>query len=349
MKRKTPYIIAKSLIFTLMLGQATAMAADDNLDLFQPSLKRLDNLPRSAEDTARVDLGRHLYYEKRLSMNNQMSCNTCHDLKDYGVDGEAFSMGVDGGRVGRNSPTVYNAFMHLTQFWDGRSPTVEEQAKGPILASKEMGMPSPEFVIGRLKKMPEYADLFKTAFPRSADPVNYQSVGDAIGAFERLLVTPSRFDAYLDGKKNALTAEEVKGFRKFVEVGCATCHNGTLLGGQSYQKAGLVKPWPNQKDLGRFDVTNQEADKFMFKVPSLRNIEKTAPFFHDSTRTTLDEAVRVMGRHQLGVEIPEEDVKSIVTFLKSLTGEIPLEFVAERKLPEAGAAKKPADAAADFE
>ena len=168
-----------------------AMAA-----IFQPPLTALDRLPRSAEDQARVDLGRHLYYEKRLSSNNKIACNSCHLLDKYGVDGLAFSLGVPGKPVGRNSPTTFNAFFHIAQFWDGRAATVEEQAKGPILAGKEMGMPNAAAVVAKLKGIREYPPLFKKAFPRDADPVIYDNVGTAIGPFERNLVTPGRFDAY---------------------------------------------------------------------------------------------------------------------------------------------------------
>lgn len=315
-----------------------AQRADEppDLSIFQPSLKRLDNLPRSQEDNAKVDLGRQLFYEKKLSKDNTLSCNSCHDLKKFGVDGEAFSIGVGGVRVGRNSPTVYNAFAHIAQFWDGRAPTVEEQAKGPILAGKEMAMPSPEAVVTKLKEVPAYRALFRAAFPRAEEPIDYEHVGIAIGAFERYLTTPSRFDAYLDGKQDALTAEELKGARLFIQRGCATCHDGTLVGGQRYQKAGLVKPWPNQADLGRYEITKQAADKFVFKVPSLRNVAETAPYFHDSSASNLTDAVRIMGRHQLGLELPDDEVKAIVAFLETLTGDLPLEFIAPRPLPASG-------------
>lgn len=315
------------------IANASGSAAD--LQIFQPSLKRLDDLPRSAEDNAKVDLGRHLFYEKRLSKDNTLSCNSCHDLNRYGVDGEAFSIGVGNVRVGRNSPTVYNAWGHIAQFWDGRAATLEEQAKGPILAGKEMAMPSPDAVVERLKAIPEYRDLFRAAFPRSPDPITYDNVGLAIGAFERYLATPSRFDDYLNGNPNALTAEELKGLQLFTKHGCTTCHSGTLLGGHIYQKAGLVKPWKNQADVGRFEITRDEKDKFVFKVPSLRNIAKTGPYFHDSSATTLEDAVRIMAEHQLGLQLPPADVKALVAFLESLTGELPKDFIAPRPLTTA--------------
>ncbi len=311
-------------------------ARADEFDLFRPSLKRLDDQPRSAEDQAKVDLGRHLFYEKRISLNNSMSCNSCHDLKRYGVDGETFSKGVPGDRVGRNSPTVYNAYAHIAQFWDGRAATVEEQAKGPILAGKEMAMPNAAEVVKRLKSFPEYAPLFKAAFPRSADAVNYDHVGAAIGAFERNLATPSRWDAFLDGKKDALSTAELAGARLFVTKSCTTCHASTLVGGQAYMKLGLVNPWPNQKDQGRFDLTKAEADKMFFKVPSLRNIAETGPYFHDSSSTALGDAIKRMGKHQLGLDLTAKEVADLTAFLKSLTGPLPEAYIKPRPFPGKG-------------
>ena len=304
---------------------AAAMSA-----IFQPPLTALDRLPRSAEDQAKVDLGRHLYYEKRLSSNNKIACNSCHLLDKYGVDGLDFSLGVPGKPVGRNSPTTYNAFFHIAQFWDGRAATVEEQAKGPILAGKEMGMPSSQAVVAKLKGIPEYPPLFKKAFPRDDDAVTYNNVGTAIGAFERNLVTPGRFDKFLAGKLSALTAKEQKGLKTFVTTGCVTCHTGPLVGGNSYQKLGLVKPWPNQSDSGRLAILGDTAYKMFFKVPSLRNIEKTGPYFHDSSAQTLEAAVTKMAAHQLGRKLTGEQVADIVAFLKSLTGKIPAEYIKKR-------------------
>ena len=305
---------------------AAAMSA-----IFQPPLTALDRLPRSAEDQAKVDLGRHLYYEKRLSSNNRIACNSCHLLDKYGVDGVDFSLGVPGKPVGRNSPTTYNAFFHIAQFWDGRAATVEEQAKGPILAGKEMGMPSSKAVVAKLKGIPEYPPLFKKAFPRDVDAVTYNNVGTAIGAFERNLVTPGRFDEFLAGKPSALTAKEQKGLKTFVITGCVTCHTGSLVGGNSYQKLGLVKPWPNQSDPGRSAIVGDAAYKMFFKVPSLRNIEKTGPYFHDSSAQTLEAAVTKMAAHQLGRKLTGEQVADIVAFLKSLTGNIPAEYIKKRQ------------------
>jgi len=303
-----------------------------DLGIFQPPLKRLDNAKRDAATQALVDLGRHLFYEKRLSSNDAIACNSCHGLDHFGVDGLGFSRGVPGIPVGRNSPTVYNAFMHIAQFWDGRAKDVEEQAKGPILAGKEMGMPSGDAVVAKLKEIPQYLPLFKAAFPDEADPLTYDNVGTAIGAFERNLTTPGRWDKFLMGDKSALDAGEQAGLRVFIKTGCVTCHTGTLLGGHLYQKLGLVKPWPNQSDQGRVTITKKEEDKMFFKVPSLRNIAKTGPYFHDSSAKMLPEAVKRMGLHQLGKELSGADVAAIVKFLNVLTGEIPADYIKQRSL-----------------
>jgi len=280
-----------------------------------------------------VELGRMLYFDTRLSKNHDLSCNSCHDLRNWGQDGKPVSSGHRGQLGARNSPTVYNAAGRHAQFWDGRAADVEEQALGPILNPVEMAQPNEERVIATLKSIPEYVERFKKAFPGEEDPVTFKNVGIAIGAFERGLTTPSRWDEFLAGKEDALTEEEKKGFLKFVEVGCTTCHMGTYVGGTMFQKLGLVHPWPSDKDLGRFAVTNNEADKFVFSVPSLRNVEKTAPYFHDGSVATLEEAVRLMAYHQLGKELKKEEIDSIVAFLKTLTGKIPEEYIAQPQLP----------------
>ena len=275
-----------------------------------------------------------LYYEKRLSKNHDISCNSCHQLDKYGVDGEATSPGHKGQRGGRNSPTSYNAALHLAQFWDGRAADVEEQAKGPILNPIEMAMPDEASVLKVLKSMPEYVEMFAAAFEGEGEAaVTYDNLAKAIGAFERKLVTPSRWDDFLKGNEAVLSDEEKKGFVEFANAGCITCHSGPGVGGNMYQKLGLVKAWPNQKDVGREEVTKNKADNMMFKVPSLRNIAKTGPYFHDGSVASLEEAVKMMAEHQLGKTLTDEQVKSIVTFLNVLTGTIPEEYVKEPKLP----------------
>lgn len=299
---------------------------------FAPLRERFDS-PEAPTTEAMVSLGRMLYFDKRLSKNKDVSCNSCHRLDAYGVDGEKTSPGDHGQRGGRNSPTVYNAGGFFVQFWDGRAPTVEEQAKGPILNPVEMAMPSAEALMARLKVIPGYVDAFAKAFPEQATPLTYDNVGRAIGAFERGLSTPARWDNYLKGDKAALSAAELEGLKVFTNVGCMVCHTGEFLGGNSYQRAGAVEPWPNQSDEGRQKVTASAADKMMFKVPTLRNVTKTAPYFHDGSATTLPDAVRMMGTHQLGLDLSEAEVQSIVTWLESLTGQLPTSYIAEPALP----------------
>lgn len=281
----------------------------------------------------RTELGRMLYFEKRLSKNQDLSCNSCHKLDQYGVDNEPTSRGHRGQRGQRNSPTVYNAAGFFAQFWDGRAETIEQQATGPILNPVEMALASSEHGVKVLKSMPEYVDAFKKAFPGDRDPVTFNNVGLAIGAFERRLTTPSRWDDYLRGNESALSELEVEGLKTFTNVGCMVCHTGEFLGGSMFQKVGVVEPWPNQKDQGRFESTKQEVDRMMFKVPTLRNVAKTAPYFHDGSVPTLEGAVRTMGKHQLGLNLSEREVSSIVAWLSALTGRLPADYIAEPALP----------------
>jgi cytochrome c peroxidase len=270
------------------------------------------------KNAALIALGKKLYLDPRLSINDTISCNSCHQLTNYGVDSQPTSPGHDGKRGGRNSPTTFNAALHIAQFWDGRAKDVEEQALGPILNPIEMGMPSEAAVVDKLKKIDEYKTMFADAFKDEKDPIQYKNVGKAIGAFERTLLTPSRFDDYLKGDENALNDAEKRGLQKFVHMGCANCHNGVALGGNSYKKIGLVEPYKTS-DVGRFAVTGLETDKYVFKVPSLRNIAKTGPYFHDGSVKTLDEAIEEMAEHQLGRKVGPGFVEDVKAFLGSLT------------------------------
>lgn len=318
-------------------GSAAAPAGPVQLDpsdlgFFKPLPERFESeMNPITED--KVALGRMLYYENRFSINQDLSCNSCHDLEKYGVDNEATSFGHKKQRGSRNSPTVYNAAGHIAQFWDGRAQTIEDQAKGPILNPVEMAMPNAEYVLKVLKSIPEYVKLFKKVFPNDKEAVTYDNVAKAIGAFERQLVTPSRWDKFLKGDQNALTEPEKAGFALFAKLGCPTCHNGAAVGGAQFQKLGLVKPYPDQSDLGRFEHTKSESDKMVFRVPTLRNIEKTAPYFHKGQVATLEEAVKLMAFHQLGKELNDAEIASIVTWLKTLTGEIPRDYIKKPELP----------------
>lgn len=285
---------------------------------------------------AKVELGRMLYHDERLSLAQDISCNSCHALDSFGDDGRATSEGHGGQLGGRNAPTVYNAAGHVAQFWDGRAADVEEQAKGPVLNPIEMAMPDEASVVRLLTSIPGYVEAFEHAFPGTATPVTYDHFGEAVGAFERRLVTPSRWDAYLHGDRAALTEAEAQGFRDFVSSGCTACHSGPYVGGATYQKLGLVRPWPDSSDAGRFDVTGREADRMVFKVPSLRNVAETAPYFHDGSVGTLEDAVRLMGEHQLGRTLDADRIASIVAWLRALSGQPPADLIARPELPPDG-------------
>lgn len=283
-----------------------------------------------------TDLGRMLYYEKRLSVAQDISCNTCHLLDKYGVDGKPTSTGHKGQVGGRNSPTVYNAALEVAQFWDGRSPDVEDQAKGPIQNAIEMGMPTGgKEATDVIRSIPGYEPLFKAAFPDDPDPITFENLTTAIAAFERKLITPGRFDKFVGGDTKALTEQEQRGLDLYLTLNCTMCHRGPTMGGQMYMKMGLYKPYPTE-DVGRYAVTLNEADKYVFKVPMLRNIAETGPYFHDGSIKTLDEAVKIMAEYQLGQNLKDDQVADIVAFLKSLTGDIPTDYIAPPDLPESG-------------
>ncbi len=333
----TLFVIVVALLIALGTGCSTApqKASIDpaKLKLFRTVPDSVP--PKDGELTVeKVALGRMLYYDTRLSKSQKISCNSCHDLAKYGVDGLPVSDGHKGQKGDRNAPTVYNAAGHFAQFWDGRAKDVEEQAKGPVLNPVEMAMGSGKVVVATLKSMPGYVDAFKKAFPGEKDPVTYDNMGKAIGAFERKLVTSSRWDKFLKGDDTALTADEKAGLATFISTGCTTCHAGTYMGGSMFQKAGAVKPWPDAADPGRFKVTKNDDDKMMFKVPSLRNIEKTGPYFHDGKTSTLVEAIAKMSEYQVGKTLTDAEAKSIETFLKALTGDIPGDYIKQPVLPK---------------
>lgn len=291
-------------------------------------------LPKVAENAAnplsdeKVLLGKKLYFDNRLSKDNTQSCNTCHNLATYGVDNLSTSPGNDGGFGTRNSPTVLNAAFHVAQFWDGREPDVEAQAGGPMLNPVEMAMPSEKVVIERLSKIDEYKKLFAAAFPNDVQPISFTNIKNAIGIFERTLITPSKFDEFTAGNLDALSTIEKEGLQLFIDKGCIACHSGKVLGGNIYQKFGIYDDyWKHTKssiiDEGRFQVTKNESDKYIFKSPSLRNIEKTYPYFHDGSVKDLKEAVKIMGKIQLNKDLTENELNAMVAFLNSLTGEMP--------------------------
>ena len=315
--------------------QKDADKKTENVDpLMEKAKTMFGTLPAVATSSENVStkekvlLGKTLYFDNRLSKNNTQSCNTCHNLDTYGVDNLPTSPGDNGIPGTRNSPTVLNAALHTTQFWDGRDKTIEDQAGGPILNPAEMAIPNKEYLIKRLSKIDEYKTLFAQAFPDETKPITYTNIQNAIGVFERELITPSRFDDYMAGNSSALTENEKEGLESFINTGCITCHIGNVLGGNMFQKFGLYgNYWDYTKsepiDNGRFDVTKKESDKYVFKVPSLRNIDKTQPYFHDGSISDLNEAVVIMAKAELDKDLSEEEAGKIVAFMGTLTGEVP--------------------------
>ncbi|WP_428267057.1 cytochrome-c peroxidase [Haliangium sp.] len=291
--------------------------------------------PASAEQIA---LGRMLFYDQRLSKGQDLSCNSCHDLSAYGIDvrepegHREVSKGHRGVLGTRNAPSVYNAGLHFRLLWDGRAENLAHQARMPILNPEEMAMPSEEVVLEVLASIPGYARAFRAAFPEDPEPVNVDNMAAALAGFEAGLVTPSRFDYFLSGQRDALTEQEQRGLATFIRVGCTTCHMGPTVGGNQYQKLGLVKTYQS-KDKGRFEVTGAVADTYIFKVPSLRNVAETAPYLHDGSVGTLDEMVALMGEYQLDISMSPEEIVDIVAFLESLTGLLPSEYIQPPRLP----------------
>ncbi len=296
---------------------------EDANGLFKPIPYAPPALKDNPMTLDKIELGKMLFFEPRLSKSSLLSCNTCHNLGFGGDDYQETSIGHGWQKGPRNAPTVLNSVFNLAQFWDGRAADLKEQAKGPVQASVEMNS-TPDRVVVVLKSMPEYTELFKKAFPGDKDPVSFDNMAKAIEAFEATLLTPdSKFDLYLKGDKNALNKDEKKGLELFINKGCADCHAGVNMGGEDYYTFGVVER-PDSKivsgDKGRFSVTNTASDEYVFKSPSLRNIEYTAPYFHSGKVWNLEEAVAIMGSAQLGISLTDSDSKLITAFLKTLTG-----------------------------
>lgn len=330
---------AASSVPTATIGGETLHVNLVAFHLFKSLSTRFESTinPITAE---KVALGRMLYFDERLSRNHDVACNSCHGLNTYGVDNQMTSMGHNHQFGSRNSPSVYNAAGQFVQFWDGRAADVEEQAKGPVLNPLEMAMKDEAAVLAVLESIPGYVAAFAGAFPEAPTAITYDNFAKAIGAFERELVTPSRWDKFLSGDESALTAQEIAGFNMFFAAGCAECHQGEFVGGSMYEKLGKVEPWPDDDDLGRGAISKHESDNLRFKVPSLRNVEKTGPYFHDGSVATLPQAVELMARHQLGKTLTRTETASIVSWLGALTGELPLRYVEAPTLP-ASSAKTP--------
>jgi len=321
-----------------------AMAAPDDVELLKQAQQLFAPLPKDLATPdfpttkERVTLGRSLFFDTRFSIDGTVGCATCHQPALYGTDGRPRSIGVKGRPHPRHAPTVLNAALQFIIHWRGDRTNAEDQVAQSLLSPITSGQPDDQAVLARVNGIPGYPPMFKAAFPHDPEPVSRKNMALAIGAFERTLVTPSRFDDYLKGDVGTLSAKEQSGLSKFVSVGCIACHNGPGVGGGMYQKFGVMEDYWNVThsdpiDKGRADVTNKNEDLYMFKVPTLRNVEMTPPYFHDGSVATLSEAVKVMARLQLGAKLDEGDVEDIVSFLRSLTGPLPADFATAPVLP----------------
>jgi cytochrome c peroxidase len=306
---------ARTLAASLMIiGLPLAWAASD--EPIQPIQ------PAKQVNLGMVELGKKLYFDPRLSKSGFISCNSCHNLSMGGTDNIPSSIGDHWQQGPINAPTVLNSSLNVAQFWDGRAADLKAQAGGPIANPGEMAF-THTLALGVLESIPAYVREFKTVFGK--DKIDIDQVTAAIAEFEKTLVTPnSRFDQYLLGKDDALTADEKAGYKLFKDSGCVACHNGPAVGGNSFQKMGIVEPYKTKAAAdGRVAVTGKDADRFNFKVPTLRNVEMTYPYFHDGAANTLTEAVDTMGRIQLGKKFTKDENARIVAFLKTLTGDQP--------------------------
>jgi cytochrome c peroxidase len=286
----------------------------------------------------KVELGRMLFYDTRISVDGTVSCFKCHWINLYATDGLKKSIGNNYKPNPRNAPTVFNAAGQISEHWIGNRTSVEDQAKQALIGPPSYGLASYEEAVKKIKAIKGYVPLFQKAFPGEKDPVSADNFGKAVGAFERTLVTPSGFDDFLKGNVKALTQKEQTGLKTFMDTGCSGCHNGSYVGGQMLQKFGLTQAYWNlthspEPDSGRYTVTKNAADIFVFKVPPLRNVAMTAPYFHDGSVDHLLDAVKIMAQLQLGKTLTDAQAEDIVTFLNSLTGQIPYEALKVPVLP----------------
>jgi cytochrome c peroxidase len=309
--------------FTNAMGQAHDYGAEtSNFQLLQEPLRPLpESLPIDEDKAA---LGKRLFHEVRLSADNSISCASCHDLAAGGDDGRKVSTGVGGATGVINAPTVLNSGLNFAQFWNGRARDLKEQAAGPVLNPVEMASSWPE-VIGKLSTDPVYEKQFSALY---RDGITADNITDALAEFERSLITPSPFDQFLRGNQGAISAQARSGYEKFKRYGCASCHQGVNVGGNMYQKFGALVAYYedrsfNDADRGRAAVTSNRQDLHVFKVPSLRNVARTAPYFHDGSAENLEQAIHTMAALQLGRTLPDDDVADIKHFLTSLSGQLP--------------------------
>jgi len=334
-----------TVVVLLLISLTGLLFADDgDADLLRKAKNIFGPLPqvmlseKNPVTPEKVKLGKILFYETRISVDGTVSCTRCHPIGLYAADGFRKSIGNNCKVNPRNAPTIFNAAGQISAHWIGNRTDVEDQARQSVIGPPSFGMPSYEAVVRKLKEIKGYVELFKKAFPIDNDPVTVDNFAKAIGAFERTLVTPSHFDSFLKGDITALNGQEKRGLRTYMEAGCIMCHFGPYLGGQVYQKSGIFEPYWNYTksesiDEGTYIVTKNEADKYVFKVPISRNVEKTTPYFHDGAVDKLEDAVWIMGKIQLGKDLNKPQVEEVVTFLKSLTGEIPEDALKVPLLP----------------
>ncbi|WP_036292798.1 cytochrome-c peroxidase [Methylosinus sp. PW1] len=331
---------------TVGLTVATAaLAAGADASLLADAKRVFAPLPASPSATsAQAELGRRLFFENRVSADGNVSCSHCHLPEKQGADGLPKSFGVLGKLNPRNAPTIFNAALQFKAHWRGDRESIEDQAEKSPTGAVSFGNPDFATVIAKLKSIPGYTEAFAKAFPGEGDPVTQKNWGKALGAYERTLPQPTRFDAFLNGDAKALTPAEQEGLRKFVDAGCAGCHDGVGLGGTAFSKFGVVEDYWKQTgskdpDKGRADVTKNDADLYVFKVPSLRNVAKTGPYFHDGSVAELPQAVRVMAKAQLGANLSDKDVAAITAFLGALTQPVPANYSALTPFPDEPAKK----------
>lgn len=320
------------LATTAAMALSPAAGANDALmeqarQHFKPIPQQLTEVDGNKITDVKVELGKKLFFDPRLSSSGLISCNTCHNLGMGGDDNLETSIGHGWQKGPRNSPTVFNAVFNIAQFWDGRAEDLKAQAKGPVQAGVEMAS-TPPLVEETLRSIPEYVEAFAKAFPGEENPATFDNMARAIEVFEATLLTPNApFDKFLAGDTSALTAVEQRGLKLFMDKGCIACHNGVNVGGQGYFPFGLVKKPGAEilppEDKGRYAVTATATDEYVFRAPPLRNVALTAPYFHSGKVWSLEEAVSVMGTAQLGADLNEDEVHSIVAFLHTLTGEQP--------------------------
>jgi len=341
-RRRSAVFSALAAVFILVGKRGTPL--DAGQDLAARAKELFGRLPaamvseKNALTPEKIRLGKILFHETRISIDGTVSCARCHPFGLYAADGLKTSVGNRCAVNMRNAPTILNAAGQISQHWIGNRTDVEDQARQSVIGPASFGMPSASEVEQKLRQIGGYRPLFEAAFPGDGEPITVDHLAAAVGAFERTLVTPSPFDDFLAGNRAALSERAAKGLGAFMDSGCASCHAGTYLGGGQYEKFGIAGPYweytrSEKPDEGRFTASKDEADKYVFKVPGLRNVARTPPYFHDGSVESLETAVWVMGKAQLGRDLSQEELLDLLAFLESLTGKIPEDALSFPELP----------------